>query len=204
LSGTFEDFLFVENDWMRKEFGHLELVQSTKYFTLKVALNIFLQSNGKLIVETGTQRVIDDRGGCSTLLFAAFCERYKRALITVDNDLVHMAVSKLATEKYRDYVTYVLQDSVEFLSDFDKPIDLLYLDSLDCPMPPEDATEAQRHNAHEFLAALHCLHTNSLLIIDDNNFENGGKSRLTKEVLLKTKGWVCLLDDGQSLWMERE
>jgi predicted O-methyltransferase YrrM len=201
---TFEEFLFFENDWMRKKFGHLELVQSTKYFTLKVALNLFLQNNGKLIVETGTQRVIDDRGGCSTLLFGALCARYKRRLITVDNDPVHMETSKKATEKYSDYITYVLRDSVEFLHDFNMPIDLLYLDSVDCPMPPTDATEAQKHNAHELVEAFRNLHENSLVLIDDNNFENGGKARLSKAILLQTKSWVCLLDDGQTLWMKRE
>jgi hypothetical protein len=200
---TFEDFLFVENDWIRKEFERLEYVQSVKYFTLKLALNLFLQNNGKIIVETGTQRVIDDPGGCSTLLFGAFCERYKKEFITVDNDLVHMETSKQATEKYSKYITYTLMDSVKFLTEFDRPIDLLYLDSLDCPFPPEDATPAQRHNLNELTAAYNKLCENSLVLIDDNNFENGGKSRLSKRFLLGTKAWLCLLDDGQSLWMKR-
>lgn len=186
---------------MFKEFKHLEFVQSSKYLTLKAALNLFLQNNGQTIVETGTQRVIDDPGGCSTLLFGAFCERYKRQLITVDNDANHMETSREATKKYKDYITYVLMDSVKFLSEFDKGIDLLYLDSLDCPWPPGDATEAQVHNLNELKAAYDKLHKGSVLLIDDNAFENGGKSRLSKRFLLETREWQCILDHGQTLWM---
>jgi len=201
-----EDFLFFENDWMRKEFSRLEFVQSEKYLTFKAALNIFLQSQGQLIVETGTQRMIDDPGGCSTLLFGAFCARYNRRLITVDNDPKHVEISKQATMKYAGYITYVLQDSVTFLRELNEKIDLLYLDSLDCPWPPEDATIAQTHNLNELKAAYDKLHKDSILLIDDNNFENGGKTRLSKrfllEKLLEKGDWQCLLDHGQTLWIK--
>jgi predicted O-methyltransferase YrrM len=197
-----EDFVFFENDWMRKEFDRLEFVRSQKYVTFKAALNLLLQNGGKIIVETGTQRMIDDPGGCSTLLFGAFCERYKRQLITVDYDSEHIETSKVATAKYKDYVTYVLMDSVAFLSAFDKPIDLLYLDSLDCPEPPADATAAQTQNLKELKAAYHRLHKGSILLIDDNDFENGGKSRLSKKFLLETAEWQCLLDHGQTVWIK--
>lgn len=207
---TFEDFIFFENDWMFREFNRLEFVQSRKYFTFKVALNLFLQNDGKIIVETGTQRMIDDPGGCSTLLFGAFCARHQRReadiqnlrrLITVDNDVTHMETSKIATEKYKDYITYVLMDSVKFLREFDRKIDLLYLDSLDCPWPPANATLAQEHNLNELKAAYHTLHKGSILLIDDNGFENGGKTRLSKKFLLETGEWQCLLDHGQTVWM---
>ena len=177
-------------------------MRGPRYVTLKAALNMFLQNDGKIIVETGTQRVIDDPGGCSTILFGAFCERYKKRLITVDNVVKHMETSKQATQEYKDCITYVLMESVKFLSEFKGEIDLLYLDSLDCPFPPGDATEAQIHNLNELKAAYDKLHKGSILLLDDNDFENGGKTRLSKNFLLKTGEWMLILDYAQSLWVK--
>lgn len=198
-----EQFLFSEHDWLYKRFKHLEFVASAKYFTFKAALNLFLQNNGQIIVETGTQRLKDDPGGCSTTLFGAFCKRYGRKLFTVDVNPVNIQVSKECTEEFKDSITYVLMDSVKFLREFNSPIDLLYLDSLDCPWPPADATEAQTHSLNELQAAYDKLHKDSILLIDDNNFENGGKTRLSKRFLLETGEWVCILDLGQTLWLRR-
>jgi len=195
------DFIFFENDWLAKEFNRLEVVRSPKYITLKIALNLFLQSNGQTIVETGTQRMIDDPGGCSTLLFGAFCKRYNTKLITVDNNPEHMETSKKATKEYAQWITYVLQDSVKFLREFNRHIDLLYLDSLDCPLPPADATESQQHNLRELQAAYDKLPKGAILLVDDNNFENGGKTRLSKTYLKDTGEWQCILDYGQTLWL---
>lgn len=199
---SLSDFIF-ENDWFGKEFQRLEFVNSPKYVTFKIALNLLLQNKGKLIVETGTQRMIDDPGGCSTLLFGAFCHRYYKYLITVDNNPEHMATSVKVTKKYADHIAYALADSVGFLTLFGRPIDLLYLDSLDCPIPPADATEAQQHNLNELKAAYDKLHKGSILLIDDNSFENGGKTRLTKKYLLETGKWLCILDSSQTLWMKK-
>lgn len=199
------EFLFWEFDWLKKGFGHLELVKSVKYLTLKAALNLFLQSNGEIVVETGTQRMIDDPGGCSTLLFAVFCARYDKHLYTVDNNAKNMEVSKEATSEFKNYITYVVSDSVEFLRKFhelETSIDLLYLDSLDCPIPPADAYDAQIHQLNELKAAYKNLHVGTVLLLDDNNFENGGKTRLSKRFLLKTGEWHCIIDHGQSLWVK--
>lgn len=196
------DFLFIENDWLYKQFQHIESVGSMiKYVTIKVALNILLQTGGQLIVETGTQRMKDDPGGSSTTIFGAFCKRYGKRLITVDNNAKNLEVSKECTMEFKDHITYVLSDSVEFLQRFSEPIDLLYLDSLDCPVEG-DATEAQEHSLRELKAAYKNLHKGSLLIIDDNNFPNGGKSRLAKYFLLRTKEWLCILDYAQTLWQK--
>ena len=151
--------------------------------------------------------MIDDPGGSSTLFFGAFCERYDRRLITVDNVARHMKVSKQATQEYKDYITYAFIDSVKFLTEFKVKgygrIDLLYLDSLDCPFPPGDATESQIHQLNELKAAYDKLHVGSILLLDDNMFENGGKTRLTKKFLLESKEWTCILDLGQSLWVKK-
>jgi SAM-dependent methyltransferase len=199
---VFEDFLFFDQDWLYNQYSHLEFVKSVKYYTFKTALNLFLQNNGKLIVETGTQRMIDDPGGCSTTLFGAFCKRYNKRLITVDNNPKNIEVSKEATKEFRDHIEYVLSDSVDFLMKFNEPIDLLYLDSMDCPLPPADATESQMHQLNELKAAYNKLHPGSIYLGDDNNFSNGGKTRLAKKFLIKSGEWVCIFDGGQSLWLK--
>lgn len=193
--------LFYENDWLYKQYNHLEFVRSHKYLTFKAALNLFLQNNGQLIVETGTQRVKDDPGGGSTTLFGAFCAKYNKRLITVDNNPANLEVSKECTKEFKDHITYVLSDSVQFLLRFNEPIDLLYLDSLDCP-EQGDATQAQQHQLQEIKAAYKNLHVGSLYLGDDSNFPNGGKTRLAKYFLLKTGEWNCILDWGQTLWIK--
>lgn len=198
----FDDFLFFENDWLHRRYSYLEFVKSLKYITFKAALNLFLQNNGQLIVETGTQRMKDDPGGCSTTLFGAFCKKYGKKLITVDNNPRHIDISEECTKEFKDYITYVLMDSIKFLKRFDKKIDLLYLDSLDCPLPPADATESQQHQLNEIKAAYDKLHIGSIFLADDNQFANGGKTRLSKQFLLKTQEWICILDAGQTLWQK--
>lgn len=218
------EFLFLENDWLYKKYRYLEFVRSEKWFTFKTALNLLLQRNGKLIVETGTMRLHDDPGGGSTLLFGAFCARYGMRLITVDINPLNLKVAMDETKEFSYCTTYVHSDSVEFLKKyakdvqyfgkyvggmFNERIDLLYLDSLDCPVEG-DATEAQVHNLNEFKAAEPKMPIGSLLLMDDNNFPNGGKPKLTKAFLVETQSpvahsdgysrWHCILDWGQSLW----
>ena len=162
---------------------------------------LFMQLDGNLIIETGSIRVKDDPGGAYTPLWGAFCKRYGKRLITVDILPEVTDLCKEVTKEYADHITYVTQDSVEFLKSFDEPIDLLFLDSMDCPLD-EPAEEAQRHNFEEFEAARKNLHKNSLLLMDDNNFPNGGKPGITKNYLLTQPDWVCLLDYAQSLWIK--
>lgn len=202
MSDDLTNFLFCESDWLYREFNRLEVVRSPKYFTLKAALNMLLQNDGQLIVETGTQRMKDDPGGCFTTLFGAFCKRYGKKLFTVDINPLNMKVSMDVTKEFKDYITYVVEDSVKFLSEFNQKIDLLYLDSLDCPLPPADATEAQIHNLNELKAAYNKLHEGSVVLMDDSNFSNGGKTHLSKRYLLNSGEFLLILDGGQTLFIK--
>ena len=199
------NFLWIQNDWLSKEFDRLQVIHSTHYLTFKTALNLFMQFEGNLIVETGSMRMKDDPGGAYTLLWGAFCKRYNKKLITVDILPEVTNVCKGCTIEYADHITYITQDSVEFLLGFHEPIDLLFLDSMDCPIPIEgSAEEAQKHNFEEFKAAEKNLHKGSILLMDDNNFSNGGKPWITKNYLLTQPDWICLLDYAQSLWIKAQ
>ena len=197
------DFVFYDDDWLRREFERLEFVRSHKYLTFKAALNLLHQRRPAFfnIVETGTMRLHDDPGGCSTLLFGAYCARYNGHLTTVDNSLEHMETSKEETSAYASRISYVVEDSIEFLRSYGRPIDLLYLDSMDCD-PIGDSSQAQIHQLKEFEVTGLSLGEGSVLLMDDNNFLSGGKTRMLKKVLPE-RGWECVLDEGQSLWQRK-
>jgi hypothetical protein len=200
-----EDFLYVNGWFETKYMGNL----SSRYMTMKVALNLLLQRKGKLILETGTMRQPNDWGaGCSTLVFGDFCKRYGLKLITIDISPVNMEVALQETKEFAECIFYIVSDSIKFLETYpdDEPIDLLYLDSLDCPIEGKEGdrnlVNAQQHNLKELKAALTRLHNGSIILVDDNNFPNGGKAKETKKYLMEV-GWVCVLDYQQTLWIRR-
>lgn len=192
-------FLEIWDDWFYEKY-HKKLKK--RYWTFKIALGLFLQRDGKTIIETGCVRQKNDWGaGNSTIVFADFCKHYKKQLITVDNDFDKLSFAIRATVEFRDFVQAVHNDSVTFLKDYDKPIDFLYLDSLDCsPQEDGDPKPAQKHALQELNAAYPKFHDKSIILVDDNLFANGGKARLVKHELHKL-GWTCILDYKQTLWI---
>lgn len=195
-SEELKNFLFFDN-WFEKEFKD---GLGERYNTSKTALNLFLQNRGKTIVETGTMRKLDLLGdGGSTLLFGKFCKMYGEHLYTVDLSPEAIKAAKRLTKEFKENITYVTSDSVEFLHHFKGEIDLLYLDSLDCPVEG-DATEAQEHQLKELSAAFGKLSNRAVILLDDNNFLNGGKTRLAKERLLRNR-FTLLIDSQQSVWI---
>lgn len=171
-----------------------------RYFTFRIALNLLYQQPNRNIVETGCVRFFNDYGGGnSTYIFGNFVYVYGGHLTTIDISTENMEVCKMVTAKFAKDIDYIVDDSLSALTKLDKPIDLLYLDSLDVP-ETGDATKGQEHNLAEFKLAEHLLREGSIVLIDDNNMENGGKSRLTKEYL-KEKGWREILDIYQAIWI---
>jgi hypothetical protein len=156
-------------------------------------------------VETGTARSRNDFAGAgmATLTLGHFCKRYGKPLWTVDIRPEAIAISKRVTAKLQDVITYVTGDSVEFLAAFPEQIDLLYLDSMDCPphdSDPEGLRSSQNHQLHELQAAWDKLHDRTIILLDDNDFANGGKTVLTNQ-FLDEQGWTCLMADKQALWV---
>jgi predicted O-methyltransferase YrrM len=191
-----KEFVYVEG-W----FDHYRLKLGERFCTFKVALNLLLQQGGKHIVESGSLRRPGNwyYDGCSTYLFGEFADRYGGHVWTCDADANVIAIARGATAAFESRMTYVCRDSVQFLSDFGDAIDLLYLDSLDCP-DEGDASAAQQHNLRELLAAFPKLSHRGIVLLDDNALQNGGKTRLSKEYL-RDAGWLCVLDSRQSLWL---
>lgn len=192
-----KDFLEYHN-WFDEAF---EKKSDRRYVTFRIALNLLAQQEGHRIVETGTTRQVDDYGaGYSTVIFGSFVKKYGGHITTIDIDEKNMGVCRQVTEEFRDQINYVVEDSLTALPKLDGMIDLIYLDSLDTPITG-DATEAQEHNLKEFKIIEKKLHNKSIILIDDNDFENGGKARLTKKYLAE-RGWRVIINFQQSIWIK--
>jgi len=204
-----DNFLLLENDFITKKYGHLQFVGSPKYGAgFKLGLNLLHQEKHEfpVIVETGTQRMIDDPGGCSTTLFACYLQHFSGHLWTCDIDPNNIATSRVATKDYDGFVSFVTADSVGFLKMFEEisggcpKIDLLFLDSMDCDIVG-DATPAQKHQLAEFLAAEKYLQKGAVLVMDDTNFANGGKTRMLKNFILDQRpDWKLICDSGETVF----
>ena len=194
--------------------------------TFKIALNLLNQRGGKVIVETGCQREKDNWNDAqSTRVFADYARKHDTHLYTVDikKEYIELAEEIVGNES----VTYTTMDSIKYIGDFKKNIDLLYLDSVDVPMPEmlkiqersigdirdlsvDEAVErfgdlllpAQTHCLNEIKAALPNLHRDSIILIDDNWIPGGGKPRLAREWLFDND-WELLMDWQQTLWIKK-
>lgn len=193
-------------DWWTEKY-RFKMGEGVRYFSTKIALNLFHHRGGMNIVETGTIRALDDMagGGYSTLLFGDYAQHYNKKFWTVDILPEAIELSKKETEGFNANTKFVVSDSVNFLYDFPETIDLLYLDSMDCPEYDEpDSPQlmaSQEHQLKEIQAAWDKLTDKSVILLDDNNFANGGKCKLTTQFLLD-QGWTPLLADKQVLFIK--
>lgn len=206
---------FHESDFFEK-YGQL----GEKFHSFRIALNLFHQREGRIIVETGCQREVDDWGaGQSTKIFGEYVSKYDAFLYTVDISLEKLYIAEEIAGNTN--IEYVNMDSLQFLKTFDKKIDLLYLDSLDFPLHEMFSRFGERMYQMSFAeivnrsqdillpCQLHCLnelvssedklHESSLILIDDNAEVGGGKARLARDWLF-TKGWEVVIDWNQTLW----
>ena len=195
-----KEFGFNYN-WLQEKYRN-KLDQ--RYYTMQIALNLFLQFQGKTIVETGCQRIKDDwGGGCSTSIFGEFCHKYGNKLYTIDNSREYMEVAKQVTLDFKENITYICDDSIHCLQTYKFPhIDLLYLDSMDCcELENVNNKEAQKHELAELTAIYDKLPTHTIILLDDSLFKNGGKTKLSKEFLISKK-CLLLIDYQQTLFLK--
>lgn len=177
--------------------------------TMQKALELLLEKKKTegIIVETGTTRMQNDwGGGMSTLVFGDFCKQNNFHLFTVDNNPDALYVAQSVTEEFKTYITYVENDSALFLKYFNQGIDLLYLDSMDCPEYDSPLStnllKSQVHQVIELESAWDKLSSDPIILLDDNAFPNGGKTRLSK-VFLGERGFTEIMGGKQSLWIRR-
>lgn len=183
---------------------------NARYWTFQLALNFLNQTkNAPTIIETGCQRMKDDLGaGMSTSIFGEYVSNYGGRVITVDLFQKHLDICKECTLEWEKNISYIESDSLVFLANYQGPVDLLYLDSYDYPIGDTEwdmgeRVNSQSHCLKEFMLIRNRLEPGTLLLLDDNMLEGGGKSlRLKDEVLFRDDSWLCLLDYQQSLWIK--
>lgn len=196
----------VEFDTWFKENFQRGLAHSSRFETMYIALNHCLNKGGTCLVETGTMRMADNwDDGKSTLIFGSFCKKYNHHLHTADINPESVELSRQITEPYSNFISYSVTDSVLFLKNFNHKIDLLYLDSMNCPANGDvnslELVASQQHQLHEIQAAYDKLSDDPIILLDDNDFENGGKTKLSK-AFLQQKGFTEIMSWKQSLWVK--
>lgn len=189
--------------WFKKNYQQ-GLTLTNRFDTVYIALNYLLDTPHACIVETGTMRLEDNwYDGKSTLIFGNYSKRYEGVTYSVDSSALAIENCKKATRSVSDCIQYTIADSVTFLHEFKGKIDLLYLDSMDCPEYDQansaDLIASQQHQRREIEAAFNKLGDKALVLLDDNDFANGGKTRLSK-LFLQQNGFVELISWRQSLW----
>lgn len=139
--------------------------------TFKIALSLLNKDKNTNFIETGTTRknqlncpcpIERCCDGASTILFGDFCSVFGGHVWTCDISKENIENCKIATEEYKDRITYVVDDSLNFLNTFNENIDFLYLDSVD-----GGDEYAHTHQLKEIQIALPKLHKESIILLDD-------------------------------------
>lgn len=178
----------MDTDKFFAQYRNGDRALGSRLSTMRIALSLLNSNKKNVFVETGTTRKnhithprVEDRAadGSSTVIFAHYASLCNGRVWTCDLEEENIQNCKIATEEYKNYVNYIVSDSVEFLSSFDQKIDFLYLDSVDSHLP-----FAASHQLKEIQAAYDKLHDRSVILLDDL----GAK---TKESIpfLQEKNW---------------
>lgn len=182
------------DEFLRRVSG---LAGSQRLDTFCALARIALDRKLNRIVETGCYRGIDADGN-STIILSMIAARLGGSLDSVDINPEHVEAAKRHTPITEGpTLAFHLSDSVEYLHKRTKPVDVLYLDSLD--FNPDDPGPSQRHQLLELLAAEPLLSPASLVLLDDFALKDRGKTLLSSE-RLRQGGWRLLASGYQLLW----
>jgi len=172
-----------------------------RFSMFKQTIEKCIERNLKIFVETGTSRgkkkffffnKINWKDGMSTLIFAEFASFINGELHSCDISQKNVNNAKSFTNKYKDNVSFYVQDSILFLKYFKKKIDFLYLDSLD----GHDPIKSSQHQLLEIKNSIQKLHEKSLILLDDK----GKKTNLSIPFLLKNDYIPLVETDHQVLF----
>ena len=159
--------------------------KNIRFESFKFALNEANKRGHKILVETGVARgktkffFINKTNwldGMSTLIFSDYARFTGGFLYACDIEKKNIDNAKKFTIKNSSFIEFVQDDSLNFLRDFVKKIDFLYLDSLDGQFK-----DAANHQLKEIKLAEKNLHKNSLVLLDDK----GQKTTLSLDYMIK-------------------
>ena len=166
----------------------LEKYNNSKNFRFKsfeFALLEAQRRNHKTLVETGVARgkkkffffsKINWKDGMSTMIFSDYVRYINGTLTSCDINKKNIDNAKKFTKSNKEFITFIVDDSINFLDNFSKKIDFLYLDSLDGQFEG-----ASKHQLEEIKVAKKLLHDQSLVLLDDK----GDKTKLSINYMLE-------------------
>ena len=156
-----------------------------RFNSFEFALLEAQKRNLKTLVETGVARgkqkffffsKINWKDGMSTMIFSDYARYINGTLTSCDIDKKNINNAKKFTRSNKEFITFVVDDSINFLNNFNKKIDFLYLDSLDGQFEG-----ASKHQLEEIKIAKKYLHDQSLVLLDDK----GDKTKLSIDYMLE-------------------
>ncbi len=152
------------------------------------------------IVETGTYRETNNIAGdgMSTVLFDCYLEFKGGNGVSIDLDQEACKLSRESTKN----IEIINEDSLTALSRIQGQADLLYLDSFDVDW--DNHWPASTHHMKEFFSARNLLKDGTLVVVDDNYFDDSrehvGKGRVISEYM-DALGIEPLFDMYQIGWL---
>ena len=159
--------------------------KNIRFNSFKFALLEAKKRNLRTLVETGCARgktkffffsKINWKDGMSTMIFSDYAKFVNGTLTTCDIEKKNIINAKKFAKKNKEYINFIVDDSLNFLSSFQKSIDFLYLDSLDGQFEG-----ASNHQLKEIKIAIDKLNKKSLVLLDDK----GSKTNLSIDFMLK-------------------
>jgi hypothetical protein len=155
------------------------------------------------IVETGSIRCTNENSkfsdGWSTLNWEYYAKKTNSVVYVVDINQNNLGESKKIVPE-SEFVKYFLDESVNFLKNFDKKIDLLFLDSYDYSGDEENIKKCHNHSLNELFNAWDKLNQKCFVLIDDVfNDSWDGKGKLSIPYLLENGFELVYFMDSQAL-----
>ena len=176
--------------------------KNIRFESFKFALTEASNRGHKNIVETGVARgktkfffinKINWLDGMSTLIFSDYAKFVGGFLYSCDIEKKNIENAKKFTKKNSNFIQFIQDDSLNFLKNFDKQIDFLYLDSLDGQFE-----NASNHQLNEIKLAEKNLHQNSLVLLDDK----GLKTNLSIDYMIKN-GFKIINETDQQVLLSK-
>lgn len=173
-----------------------ELAGPQRAESFAMAAGIILDHKMTRLIETGCYRGTP-ADGQSTLILALIA---KQAGATFTSYEINRENIERAEEWMRGHGLFAFiheGDSVSVLSRVDGEFDFAYLDSFD--HDPANPGPCQRHQLAEVGAILGKMATPGAILLDDADFESGGKVLLSSAFLLE-RGWNMVYSGYQRLF----
>ena len=145
--------------------------KNIRYNSFEFALTEAKTRCHRVVVETGVARgkikffffsKINWKDGMSTMILSDYAKYMSGELHSCDISSLNVKNAIKFTSVNKNFINFYVDDSLNFLSNFSKTIDFLYLDSLDGQFP-----NACEHQLKEIMIAKDKLKNGSLVLLDD-------------------------------------